>query len=271
MTDLSIITINYNNDAGLQKTLKSVSMQSYKSFEHVIIDGGSSDSSVDIIKAYVDDNNGAYDIKWVSERDEGIYNAMNKGIRLSKGKFLLFINSGDLIYNESVVECLRPYLMNSVDVLSGQLQYVKGNEVSLWNPPEFINLDYCVKTGLTHPNTVINRNLFEKYGLYNEKNKIVSDWEFFLVTCGLNSAKYQSVSFPISVFYADGVSTVQSELCRDEKKKVLKRLLPLKQRVKYSMIDLKRTLSEKHHSISAKKIELLLLLIVVGHSVCYYD
>jgi glycosyltransferase involved in cell wall biosynthesis len=242
MTDLSIITINYNNDVGLQKTLKSVSNQSCKSFGHVVVDGGSVDSSVDTIKAYVADNGGTYDIKWVSERDGGIYNAMNKGIRLSKGRFLLFINSGDLIYDESVVERLMPYLMDSFDVLSGQLQYVNGNEVSLWNPPEIVNLDYCVKTGLTHPNTVINRNLFEKYGFYNEKNKIVSDWEFFLVACGLNSAIYKPIPFPIAVFYADGISTVESRLCIEEKKRVLKRLLPLKLKIKYFIVGLKKRL-----------------------------
>ena len=99
---LSIITINKDNAEGLQKTLDSVACQTWHDFEHIIVDGASADSSVDIIRNYAADVH-SYPVKWLSEPDTGIYNAMNKGIRLANGEYCLFLNSGDYLYNFNVL------------------------------------------------------------------------------------------------------------------------------------------------------------------------
>ena len=238
---LSIITVNYNNCEGLKKTIDSVSKQTCNCFEHVIVDGGSSDGSAEFIHEYSSSQH-EYDIFWMSETDKGIYNAMNKGIQRSHGNFLLFINSGDLIFGCDVVGKIVSCLDEAIDVYSGALQYVEGENVCLWEAPIIIDLDYCIKKGLTHPNTIINKRLFKKYGYYNEDNRIVSDWEFFLISCGLHKAVYQRLAFPVAVFFADGISTRNSHLLVKEKKRALRRLLPLKKRFYYMSYGLKKVL-----------------------------
>ena len=99
---LSIITINYNNAAGLEKTMKSVLSQTNNDFEYVVIDGGSNDGSVDVIRRYEKEFGSR--LNWVSERDKGIYDAMNKGIRKAQGEYLEFLNSGDCLVDDQVVE-----------------------------------------------------------------------------------------------------------------------------------------------------------------------
>src|ERR1700757_1115246 len=105
MPKLSIITINFNDQLGLSKTIKSVISQTISDFEFIIIDGASSDKSLDIIKHYADKIS-----FWVSEKDNGIYDAQNKGIAKATGDYLLFLNSGDCFYNEHIVENFYSFL-----------------------------------------------------------------------------------------------------------------------------------------------------------------
>ena len=100
---LSIITINYNNLAGLQKTMESVFSQTCKDFEYIVIDGASTDGSAEYIRAHADQLT-----YWVSEKDTGIYNAMNKGVRAAKGEYLLMLNSGDFLVDDRVIERILP-------------------------------------------------------------------------------------------------------------------------------------------------------------------
>lgn len=171
---LSIITINYNNKHGLQKTINSVISQIYKEFEWIIIDGGSTDGSKELIEQYTD-----YITYWVCEPDKGIYNAMNKGIEVAKGEYLLFLNSGDYLVS---VYTLEHVLCKSfqADIVYGNLLYDKKK---VERAPGFHN-DYIacidlIKGTLFHPSTFIKRELFEKYGYYDETLKIVADWKFF--------------------------------------------------------------------------------------------
>lgn len=114
---LSIITINFNNEKGLKKTLESVSIQTYKNFEFIIIDGGSTDNSVNIIKEYQ-----PIITYWLSEPDKGIYNAMNKGIAQAHGEYCIFMNSGDTFYDASTIEKSLPYL-DGTAIVSGYTLY----------------------------------------------------------------------------------------------------------------------------------------------------
>ena len=224
--NISIITINYNNAKGLQKTIQSVIHQTYKGFEYIVVDGNSSDQSREIINENAKISSDIL-LKWISEPDNGIYNAMNKGIRMASGKYLLFLNSGDWLADNNVIELVMPYLKGEYEIVSGELVLVKNAKESIQLvPPQAVNLNYCIHSGLTHPNTFIKKDLFKKYGYYNEQNKIVSDWEFFLIVCGLKKCKYQVIPVLISFFVMDGISVQNDALLKYETKNALKRLLP---------------------------------------------
>ena len=225
MPQLTIITINRNNANGLSRTLSSILSQSETDFEYIVIDGASTDDSLSVIETFKLSNFQTF--KSISEPDSGIYNAMNKGIRMATGEYLLFLNSGDCLASDKVIEQVLLHLNKGYEILSGELELLRNNQepIRLY-PPQTINLNYCINEGLTHPNTFIRRDLFDKYGYYNEKNKIISDWEFFLIVCGLHTVNYKALPFLISCFDMNGVSSQNEELLQNETKKALKRLLP---------------------------------------------
>lgn len=213
---LSVITINYNNRDGLQKTIESVVNQTFKDFEYIIIDGGSTDGSVDVIKEHVDRID-----YWVSEPDKGIYNAMNKGIDIAKGEYCIFMNSGDLFYNDDIV-------FNIVPELDGT-DFVYGNTFNSngYIQPHFkdITLKTLYFTALAHQSTFIKTALLKQYH-YDESFKIVADWKFCLQTLILDNSSYKGVDIIISVFDIYGLSNSNREDLLIERKKVLKSLFP---------------------------------------------
>ena len=117
---LSIITVNLNNRDGLQKTIDSVICQTFRDFEWIVIDGGSTDGSKELIEQYAD--HFAY---WVSEPDKGIYNAMNKGIKVAKGEYLQFLNSGDSLWNETTLQGVVPFFSGTTDIFYGDVAIMK--------------------------------------------------------------------------------------------------------------------------------------------------
>lgn len=229
MPKFSIITINYNNAEGLRKTMQSIITQSYSNFEYIVIDGGSKDNSKDILQEFDDkiNNKDKQLMSWMSEPDNGIYHAMNKGIKIAKGEFLLFINSGDILVNDSVLSLTNKLIADDTDICSGILIIDSGKQIETIFPINSLSLSFSVYAGLTHPNTFIRRDLFDKYGLYNEKNRIVSDWEFFLVVGGMHTIKYQSINLQIAVFYLNGISSdPQNPQLLEETKRAIKKHVP---------------------------------------------
>lgn len=221
---LSIITINYNNAQGLEKTLKSIASQNSKDFEYIVIDGNSTDESKQIIeknKNYID--------KWISEPDSGVYNAMNKGIEMANGDYLLFLNSGDKLANKDVVAKVLPSLQNDADIIYGNLIYSL-NEIpqTLFLPSKKVDLTYFLNSFLPHPSSFIKRSLFRKIGFYNEKFKIISDWEFFLRAIVVYRASYLHIDTIISDFDNSGISSnsENQKLIDREKQAVYKELFP---------------------------------------------
>lgn len=218
---LSVITINYNDASGLRKTVNSVVNQSWKDFEYLVIDGGSSDESVSVIEEYQKNIHYA-----VSEKDNGIYNAMNKGIKAAKGKYLLFLNSGDYLVADTVFENVFSTFMSDADFICGHIYYEQDGKAIVKEHPELMTFSYLVSKTVYHPSTFIKRTLFEKHGLYNENNKIVSDWEFFFKTLGLNGASYKKVHHTITHFDMNGISSVHAGMVKEEKLLVFKKYLP---------------------------------------------
>lgn len=210
MPKFSIITINFNNFAGLQKTMQSIFFQTFREFEYIVVDGGSTDGSVETIQQFNSrclSGSTIQQFNWISEPDNGIYHAMNKGIKMATGQYLLFLNSGDELINNEVLMACANRIEPETELCSGVLTMVDGEKETIVNPLPELSLYYCMYDGLTHPNTFIRKSLFETYGLYNEKNKIASDWEFFLITAGLHNITYQAINIPIARFYMDGISS----------------------------------------------------------------
>lgn len=173
MPKLSIITINLNNKAGLQRTIDSVISQTYKDIEWIVIDGGSTDGSKELIEKY--SSHIAY---WVSEPDKGIYNAMNKGIQMATGEYLQFLNSGDCLYDEDVIADFVKRV-NKEDVIYGNVLFVDaaGKELRRWQAPDLIKFsDFINHYAINHQATFFSNHCFEELR-YCEDNKIVSDWE----------------------------------------------------------------------------------------------
>lgn len=218
---LSIITINYNDAVGLKKTMDSIINQTWDGFEYIVIDGGSLDGSSELIASYKEKVD-----YWVSEKDNGIYNAMNKGILKSKGKYLLFINSGDVLIKDTVLENVQNFLLADVDFLCGHLSFEKEGKEVVKEHPEQMSFSYLTSKTIYHPSTFIKRTLFDKYGFYNENHKIVSDWEFFFKALGLNGATYQKLPYTITHFDMNGISSNQGDKVRHEKQEVFKHYLP---------------------------------------------
>ncbi len=200
---VSIITINYNNATGLKRTIESVLYQTYKNIEYIVIDGGSTDASVEIIKQNASNIN-----YWVSEPDNGVYHAQNKGIEKSMGDYLLFLNSGDYFIDNTVLSKSIDYNLDK-DIVYGDL-YLKYPEIGLVlkNYPEKVSLDFFINNeSLPHPATFINKNLFRKVGFYNEELRIVSDWEFWLKSIFIHRATYKKVPVTIAAFNTEGISS----------------------------------------------------------------
>ncbi len=216
---LSIITINYNNVAGIKKTFESVFVQSFKSFEYLVIDGGSSDGSKEIIKKAADQIN-----YFVCESDNGIYHAMNKGIKKATGEYVLFLNSGDHLVHKNILEEVIDEL-DSTEIIYGNIMLIE-SELKSWTGvyPAILSFQHFLDGSLPHSSSFIKRTLFEKVGYYDEHLKIVSDWKFYIDAICRHNVSYKHIDKTISVFYLDGLSSLPQNkaVLQHEKEKVFK-------------------------------------------------
>jgi len=215
---VSIITINFNNAAGLRRTVQSVVTQTCHDFEYVIIDGGSNDGSVDVI----DEIPKTINLKWVSERDRGLYDAMNKGIDRSSGEYCIFMNSGDEFYDASVLEKVMPYLQSKVGVVSG----IGGKETIPGFPvaEQQLNLTFFLKDSLNHQSAFVRRDILSRLH-FSEAYKIVSDTELFFRALILDNESYEAIPIRVCKCEAPGASgDLKKSL--EERYAAIKKLLP---------------------------------------------
>jgi len=232
---LSIITINLNNAAGLFKTIESVFQQTSTDFEFIVVDGGSTDRSVEVIREFENkrsnpSNNDIPDhFSWTSETDKGIYNAMNKGIGIAKGEYIQFLNSGDCLATKEVTLEMMHSIPEGCNIFYGnmlkQLPDKKIRDRGFAGRMPTM-LDFYTGT-LNHSSSYIRKSLFDRYGLYDESLKIVADWKWFLNVIALNNIVPNYKDSDVSVFDMTGISTVNSELDKEERRQVLSELLPL--------------------------------------------
>lgn len=217
MPKISIITINYNDRLGLERTIRSVISQSFNDFEFIVIDGGSIDGSVDVIKKYADKIT-----HWVSEKDKGIYNAQNKGIDKAEGEYCLFLNSGDYLISDDIIEKVFSK-KHTEDIIYGDMMIDKGDgKLYYGKHPEEITFDFMIYTTLWHPVSFIKKTLFEKHGSYNEELKITADYDFFLNAIIVHRATTKHIPEAISVFNTFGIGSDKkhNQLHEEERKLV---------------------------------------------------
>ena len=270
---LSIITINYNNASGLRRTLASVAAQTYQDIEHIIVDGGSTDGSVDVIKEYAEKSSlQGREIKWSSEQDNGIYNAMNKGIEIALGRrvvnalnrselvedknigiqraigdYIQILNSGDLLAASDVTERMMAALHQTSNIkhqtsVENCPAIFYGNMLKSYDGQTILNRDTCgdgmytpesflyfYNGTLNHDCAYIRRDLFEKYGLYNENMKICSDWEWYVRAIVLGGEKPVYTNIDVTIFDMNGVSESRgknADVIKRERREYLEKILP---------------------------------------------
>ena len=206
---LSIITINRNNAEGLRKTMESVLAQAYRDFEYIVVDGASSDHSVEVIKELTNDRvNELKNFTWITEPDTGIYEAMNKGLKMCQGEYTLMLNSGDYLVDEHVIERIMPEL-DGTDIIQGNT--ISQREGIVWRDRGYGKSDISfldVQRGyFLHQASFCKESLFEQYGYFNEHNRYVSDTEFFIKTLGFGGASFKYVDIDIANFDSTGFSS----------------------------------------------------------------
>ncbi|WP_293297022.1 glycosyltransferase family 2 protein [Pedobacter sp. UBA4863] len=220
---LSIITINYNNAKGLQKTIESVVNQSFKDYEYIIIDGGSNDGSKDIIHTY-----NSYFHYATSEPDNGVYHAMNKGVKTANGTYLLFLNSGDVLYhNETLLELAQQVNEKpNYDIYYSNLLLSDPHTQTerLHRCPEKLTLSFFLNSFIGHPAALIKRATFNNMGAYAEHYDIISDWLFF-VKAFLKGYSFQYVNLTVATFFLDGISSEGNQKHSEELQKVYQKEL----------------------------------------------
>lgn len=231
----SIITVCYNSEDTIKQTIESVLNQTYKNYEHIIVDGDSNDKTLSIIKEYINKSN---KIVYISEKDTGIYNAMNKGVRLATGDLVVFLNSDDTFENNAL-DLVCKYYDNQTDIIYGNISweeqfnsrifikdlnlkpynYVGSNEKN----NELMSLECLEKIKNAHNATFVKREII-KNNLFDESLKICSDYKFFL-NMYIQKRKVKYIPYKITTMKMGGISTTQLELGLKEHIKCEKEIL----------------------------------------------
>lgn len=217
----SIITVNYNNRDGLRRTIESVIQQSYRDFEFIVIDGGSTDGSADVLQQYSDHL--AY---WVSEKDNGIYNGMNKGIAHATGDYLNFMNSGDCFYDCDVLQKVAAHASDADMIVGRDYHYSEAQHKghASVQPPRVSMMHFFIAT-LDHQSSFIKRELFQG-SPYREDYRLVSDWIFFTEKIVAEGKQVEFIPDIVCRREEGGLSEQQQARNREEISRWLHQYLP---------------------------------------------
>jgi len=207
---ISIITVVYNSKNMLENTIQSVSNQHFKSFEYIIVDGSSTDGTVDIIKQYETNFS-----RWISEKDTGIYNAMNKGVGLSNGEWVFFLNAGDVFVNENVLENISKFLENNVNDSSsiervGERYDVVYGDILKYDKSGKLFVKKSTPPGDKHKMYFCHQSVFCRTTIcreipFDEKYPMSADFKFFKLAF-LKGFRFKQTDLPITIFDTTGIS-----------------------------------------------------------------
>ena len=206
---ISIITVCFNSEKNIKDTIESVLNQSYQNFEYIIIDGGSIDRTLEIVKKYEPKFKGK--LRWISEKDEGIYDAMNKGINLAKGELIGIINSDDW-YNSKALEMIVNNYKKDIEIYYGDIyKFDKINNYIYIRRANGNKLDLIKnKMSILHPSCFASRSWYKKFK-FDETYRIASDYKFILESF-INGANFKYIHFPFSFMRSGGISSSQGIL-----------------------------------------------------------
>lgn len=218
----SIITINFNHADGLENTIQSVINQTCHDYEFIIIDGGSSDGSVDVIRKYKEDIN-----YWVSEPDGGIFPAMNKGTRQAHGDYCIYMNSGDTFYDNNVLEKVKTCNYTE-DIQTGDISY--GGQIC--PTVDTVTMKTFYESTLYHQGSFIKTSLIKQFG-YDEHLKGVSDWKFFMQALVFHDATYHRLPFVVATFETGGFTDNCRDISKEEVRQELEKCLPRRVLIDY--------------------------------------
>lgn len=216
---ISVVTVCLNAKDTIEETLLSVFNQTFKDIEFIVIDGASKDGSLDIIDKYKDKIS-----HFVSEPDNGIYDAMNKGIKLATGDFICFLNAGDIFYNNSILEEVEKKLEQSPECkfLFGDAEYISTESSKIVTYHNIKNEFSIIFDNICHQSIFYHKSLFEQLGLYSKDFKIYADWDFNINCLAKNKAKAIYLPLTICKFQLGGTcSNPESKTIYKKEKKLL--------------------------------------------------
>jgi glycosyltransferase involved in cell wall biosynthesis len=221
---ITIVTVTLNNLSGLVRTFNSIQKQKSNEIEYIIIDGISNDGTIEFLKSKNDliDN-------WVSEKDSGIYDAMNKGAKLSSGEYLLFLNSGDELCDNAIETFLYQIDAEYADIYYGQIYLDRGDSDKKYRKHEILFPKHSKlydEMSIFHPSTLISKLFFNKMGMYDVKLRLASDYKFFLKSY-FNNAIFSYIKMPLVLFEHGGFSSMNPYLSLKENIKIKFEILPL--------------------------------------------
>ena len=216
---LSIITITYKNLNGLKRTARSIQRQNFSDYEWIVIDGGSNDGTSEYLKSLKRQPD-----FWCSEPDSGIYDAMNKGLSHACGRWCLFLNSGDSLYEDDVLKRLFSEMPEADIVYCDAVFRGTGKSFDMTYPDK-LTLDFFVERSICHQATFIKRQLLTESNGYSTDYKIVSDWRAWIVWI-MQGKLFVHKSIVMCIFMLDGIGSTKLQEAKEEREKVFEELLP---------------------------------------------
>lgn len=202
---ISIITVCLNAVSTIDATIKSVLSQTFKNIEYLIIDGASTDGTVALLEKYQQQNA----LKFISEPDSGLYEAMNKGIKLSAGDLIIFLNAGDYFVSKEVIDFyLSKIKMYEADLFFARIVWIDSlhKNIVLSDSSSITEIENLKTSNFPHPATLYKRELFEKIGFFNEAYSILGDYEWNVRALVVEKIRFQYIDIIVTVFFADGIS-----------------------------------------------------------------
>lgn len=201
---ISIVTVTYNSAATLADTLKSVRQQDYPDVEHILIDGASKDATVDIIRSY------PHVKKWVSEKDNGLYDAINKGIRMAEGDVVGILNSDDFFPSNDIVSKIAAAFKDNIDAVFGDIAFVRPDRldkiVRLYSSRRFTPRRFAYGYMPAHPSFYVRKHCYETLGLYKTDYTIAADYELLMRFIYRNRVPYAYIPQTMVYMRTGGVS-----------------------------------------------------------------
>lgn len=201
----SIITVVKNDKLNIKSTLNSLYNQNYTNYEHIIIDGNSSDGTSEIIKKTIRNKK---KVIYIRKKDKNLYQALNRGIKLAKGDFVGILHSGDMYFSNKVLKLVNSKISNEIDILSGFLIYVNDHlkKKRIWNY-KIDNLNPYNAFKIAHPATFIGKKIFKSIGNYNASYSIASDTDFLLRVSKIPNISFKLLPQTLIVMKTGGLST----------------------------------------------------------------